>query len=73
MQHKLILVKKDLFFLFQNLLIKLLACFKQVMNTNPTLPMQSYDGTYTSPIYGEELIEAIDGKLNLTMNNLLHL
>jgi len=39
------------------------AMAKRVPNTKPTLPLASYAGTYTEPLYGTLTVKVADGKL----------
>lgn len=44
---------------------------KRVMNTKPTLPLENYAGTYSSPLYGEVVIDEKDGQLKMNINHIL--
>ena len=43
----------------------------RVLNTKPSLPLTTYIGSYTDPLYGKAEVTMQDGKLHLSVNNLL--
>ena len=43
----------------------------RVLNTKPSLPLTSYVGSYTDPLYGKTDISLRDGRLYVSINNVL--
>ncbi|GAB2535618.1 serine hydrolase [Spirosoma aerophilum] len=65
-------------------LLKLYGGFKQkarlaerkadstrVLNTKPSLPLTAYTGAYTSPVYGKAEVKVKDGKLHISLNDVM--
>lgn len=66
----------DVFRLYQpgipaNLPSEIPASFKSA--TPPSLPLESYTGTYTHPMRGEAVVSLSGGKLELLLNNRVHI
>ncbi len=43
----------------------------RVLNTNPSLPLTAYAGSYTDPLYGKVDVTLQNGTLHMSLNNLL--
>ena len=43
----------------------------RVLNTKPSLPLTAYVGSYTDPLYGKADVTLQDGKLRLSLNNVM--
>lgn len=43
---------------------------KRVLNTNPSLPLSAYAGTYQDELFGEVVVTAINNQLMMNINNM---